>query len=150
MPFRRHTIVSFSVIAALVVVVVVVRHISGSRIIASAITSDGVEMCIVQEFNWSPELFTTSFVYRKPQSSWSWFYYDHQDSYWGKGRASLDASEKRAVFYRGTSPAVTFMLDSETYTLHRWNRTLTGAQAQMPVTWSPQMSTYAARKIELK
>jgi len=94
-------------------------------------------MCIVQEFNWSPELFTTSFVYRRPQNPWFWFYFDHQDSYWSHGQVSMHPAEKKAIFYRAGSPAVTFAWDRETYTLHRWNRTLVGAQGRLPEGWSP-------------
>jgi hypothetical protein len=89
-------------------------------------------MCIVQQCNWSGEPFTTSFIYRKPGADWGWFYYDHQDWYWGRARVSLDPKARVAVFYRDNSPAVTFAWDTETYTLHRRNRTLTGAQGQVP------------------
>jgi hypothetical protein len=122
-----------------------VHHISSPRIVARAVTSDGAELCIVQQCNWSPEPFTTSFIYRKPGSEWRRFYYDHQDTYWGTGRISLDTNAHVAVVYRGGSPAVTFYWDSEIYTMHRWNRTLTNAQWKMSATWTPQMSVYSDR-----
>src|SRR5207237_5316103 len=94
------------------------------------------EMCIVQQCNWSAEPFTTSFVYRKPGSRWGWFYFDHQDLYWDHSRASIDTNLGVAVFYRGNSPAVTFVWGTEIYTMHRWSRTLTGAQELLPAGWS--------------
>ncbi len=119
-----------------------IHHVGRPRIIARAVASDGTEMCIVQQCNWSAEQFTTSFVYRKPGTNWGWFYYDHEDGYWRKGRAILDTDQNTAVFYRGDAPAVTFKWDSETYTLHRWNRTMTNAQQWLPAGWSPYRSVY--------
>src|SRR5437667_3621567 len=111
-------------IMATVVVVVMgssVRHISAPRVVGRAVAPDGVEMCIVQQCNWSAEPFTTSFVYRKPGGQWGRFYYDHQDIYWASARVSLNTNARVAVFYRGRSPAVTFAWDTETYTMHRWS-----------------------------
>ena len=102
-------------------------------------------MCIVQQCNWDLEPFTTSFIYRKEGALWRWFYYDHQDSYWGRGRVSLDTNAHVAVFYRGGSPAVTFAWVPGVYTLHRWGRTLTNAQETMPAGWSPQVSVYSRK-----
>ena len=119
------------------------RHISAPRIVARATSSGGVEMCIVQQCNWSAEPFTTSFVYRKPGADWGWFYYSHEDWYWGASRVSVDTNASSAVFYRGSSPAVTFAWATETYTLHRWNRTLTGAQLRLPKGWSPGQSVHS-------
>lgn len=118
-------------------------HIAHPRVVGRAVTPDGVEACIVQECNWGPELFTTSFVYHKPGLEWRRFYYDHQDIYWGTARATLDTNAHVAVFYRGRSPAVTFHWDSEIYRMHRWNRTLTNAQWQMPASWNPDLPVYA-------
>ncbi len=107
------------------------------RTVASAVAPDGTEMRIVQWFNWSPELFTTRFVYHKPGGSWGEFYFDHQDDYWARSRVSLDPTAQVAVFDRDGAPAITFDWKSETYTLHRWKRTLTGAQWLRPAGWSP-------------
>ena len=130
-------------IAGLAAAAMFVAHIAHPRIVARALAPDGTELCIVQECNWSPEMFTTSFVYHKPGVEWRRFYYDHQDVYWGSARASLDTNAHVVVFYRGSSPAVTFAWDAEVYTMHRWNRTLTNAQWQMPTEWTPQMSVWS-------
>ena len=114
-------------------------HIDKPRIIARAVSPEGVEMCIVQECNWSGEPFTTRFVFRKPGTNWGWFYYDHQDWYWRTTRVVLDTNSKTARFYRGKELAVTFQWGSETYTLPRWNRTIEGAQSYMPAGWEPTL-----------
>jgi hypothetical protein len=117
------------------------HHISAPRVVGRAMAPDGTEMCIVQQCNWSAEPFTTSFVYRRPGGNWGRFYFDHQDGYWGSSRAVLDTNRRLAVFYRGSSPAVTFAWATRTYTLHRWNRVDTNP-TQMPAGWSPQVSVY--------
>ena len=117
-------------------------HISMPRIVGRAIAPDGTEMCIVQQCNWSTEMFTTSFVYRRPGGDWRWFYFDHQDGYWGSSTVSLDSDREAAVFYQGDAPAVTFAWRTDTYTLHRWSRTITGAQRQLPNGWNPNLPVY--------
>jgi hypothetical protein len=107
------------------------------RIVGRTVAPDGTEMCIVQKFNWSPELFTTKFFFRKPGSNWGTFYYDHQDDYWGTSPAKIAPNSTVAVFYRGNTPAVTFDWSTETYTLHRRNDTSVGAQSKMPPGWNP-------------
>jgi len=143
MRVRARIILGFSAVAFVVLVALFVRHVSVPRVVGRAVAPDGTEMCIVQQCNWEAEPFTTSFVYRKPGADWGWFYFDHQDWYWGESRPSLDISNQVAVFYRGGSPAVTFAWDTETYTLHRWHRTLTGAQERLPAAWSPKRSVYS-------
>lgn len=114
------------------------RHFGGQRVIARAVAPDGTEMCVVQRCNWSGEPFTTTFAYRKPGGFWGSFYFDHQDSYWGRSRVELDAQKGVAVFHRGDEPAITFAWPTETYTLHRLKRTTTGAPSRMPAGWKPE------------
>lgn len=139
----RRTKVVLATLAAFVLVSYLVIsflwHIDKARIVARAVSPEGVEMCIVQECNWSAEPFTTRFVFRKPGTNWGWFYYDHQDWYWRTGRVVLDTNSRTARFYRGNKPAVTFQWETETYTLHRWNRTIEGAQSYKPPGWNPTM-----------
>lgn len=127
----------FLVIASITCVALFLSQISRPRIVGRAVAPDGTEMCVVQQCNWNAEPFTTSFVYRKPGTSWRRFWYDHQDTYWGSSRAAINTNTGVAVFYRDTAPAVTFSWASETYTLHRRSRTLTGPQWELPVDWDP-------------
>ncbi len=143
MPKPINIILGTVSLIACVAVVAFLAHIAHPRIVARAVTPDGTELCIVQECNWDPEMFATSFVYHKPGSRWRWFYYDHQDGYWGSARVKLDTNANVAVFYRGGSPAVTFRWDSEIYTLHRLSRTLTNAPENLPANWTPQTSLHS-------
>jgi hypothetical protein len=115
-------------------------HIVSPRIVSRAVAPDGTEMCIVQEFNWDAEPFTTSFVYRRPGGRWGRFYMGHQDDFWSRCRAALNPDRGIATFDYLGSPMVTFAWATETYTLHHQGRTITGAQWQMPDDWNPRRS----------
>ena len=134
-------ILAAAALAIVLGVLTFVAHLTGPRVVGQAVSPEGVEMCVVQRYNWSGEPFTTSFVFRKPGKNWGWFYFNHQDSYWGNSRVVMNPSNQTAVFYRGTAPAVTFDWASETYTLHRRNQIVTGAQNRLPAGWSPKRST---------
>ena len=118
-----------------------IYHDTRPRVVGRAVAPNGTEMCVVQEFNWSPEPFTTSFVYRKPSGQWDRFYYDHQDNFWGESPAVVDPATQTAVFYRDGKPAVTFAWATTTYTLHRHSRVETEAST-LPVGWLPTQSIY--------
>ena len=138
---RTKLIIATVATAALLGVLNFVVNLNRPRIVGRAVSPEGVEMCVVQRFNWSGEpFFTTGFVYRKHGTNWGWLYYDHEDDYWGASRVVLDTNNRTAVFYRNGSPAVTFAWATEIYTLHRWNRTMTGAQDRLPVDWAPNQS----------
>ena len=107
------------------------------RTVARAVAPDGTEMCIVQWFNWSSELFTTRFMYRQPGGTWGEFYFDHQDDFWASSRVTVDPATQTAVFDRDGKPAITFVWPSATYTMHRRNGTTTGSQWTRPADWSP-------------
>ena len=114
-----------------------IKHINGPRVVARAVAPDGTEMCIIQKCNWGGEPFTTSFYYRKPGGQWGWFYYDHEDWYWSGAKVSLDTNASVATFYRKGKPDVNFAWNTETYTLKRRPRTITGAQTWLPPGQSP-------------
>ena len=120
-PLERHTKMIAAGIALFLIAAVglLIWHINGPRVVARAVSPEGIEMCIVQRCNWSVEPFTTRFFYRKPGTDWIGFYYDHQDWYWGSGTVSLNTNLHEAVFFRDGVPVVTFDWDVERYTLHR-------------------------------
>ncbi len=127
-------LVGLSLLAVLVVAVV--RHLNGPRLVGRAVSPDGVEMCVVQRCNWSGEPFTTSFYCRYPGSNWAWFYYDHEDWYWGYSSASLDTNAMLATFYRGTNAAIKFDWRREIY-WRGYQVWATGAQSCLPAGQSP-------------
>jgi hypothetical protein len=85
------------------------------------------------------EFFTTSCYYRKPGRRWGWFYYDHEDWYWGHGRTEVDTVAKRISVFRGGHVTVTFDWEPERFRLLRTDfpqREFTAPQKLMPVGWS--------------
>jgi hypothetical protein len=127
--------------------VIFVRHIDRPRVVARTVAPDGTEFCVVQTCSWDFDLFTTSCYYRKPgHDRWGWFYYNHEDWYWGRGRAEIDPVAKRITIYRGGRATATFDWESERFCLlpaalspERLRDTGAerfGAQEIMPEGWS--------------
>jgi hypothetical protein len=138
MKVRTKTIGISIGLALLISAALFLWHIDRPRVVARAIAPDGTEFCVIQTFNWHAELFTTSCYYRKPGGQWGWFYYDHQDWYWGRGRAELDLENTRISIYRGGRLTVTFDWVSETFQLLRPDvphREIAGALKWMPIGW---------------
>jgi len=137
MRLRTKIIFALTIVAALLVLAQLPRHILGPRVVSCAVTSDGFEMCIVQHSSLdSLPWFTTSFISRKRGGGWQRFYFHHEDYYWGGGRVSLDTNAQVATFYRGRSPAVSFAWETGSYT--NLLRRRTAEPEQMPAGWSPQ------------
>lgn len=135
---RFATVVLLAIVAG-----ICVRRVTAPRVVGRAVSPDGIEMCVVQQYNWGGEPFTTSFVFRKPGDDWGIFYFGHQDGYWRHSPASVDAASKVARFYRGTNIAVTFDWAGEIYWRGDQARAwATGAQSRLPTGWSLDKSVY--------
>jgi hypothetical protein len=136
---RSKIIAAGIALSVVVAVALFAWYINGPRVVARAVAPDGTEFCVVQTCNWDLEFFTTSCYYRKPGGKWGWFYYDHEDWYWGHGRAEVDSAAKRISIYRDRRVTVTFDWESERFRLLRTDfpqREFTGAQEWMPTGWS--------------
>ena len=123
------------VLLACALLVATVVFYSRTHIVARTVAPNGVELCVTQFL--TTEGYCTSVYYRRPGSRWGWFYYDHQDLYWGTSRVDTDTARSLITVLRGGRPALTFNYSTETYTLLRWSRTITGAQEWMSPTWQP-------------
>ncbi|HIJ65448.1 MAG TPA: hypothetical protein HPP77_05795 [Candidatus Hydrogenedentes bacterium] len=139
-------IISISVVAGLGACLLLFPwHISSPRVIARAVAPNGIELCVVQECNWSTEPFTTSVLYRKPGGAWGWFYYDHEDLYWRKGHTEIDPQQKRITVFRGGKATASFEWETETLVRY-WPdvppRKIRGAQKWMPPGWRLTHSVY--------
>jgi hypothetical protein len=137
--FNRYLLIALlaGVIVVSMVGVFRIREMVRPRILARVSTPDGVEMCVIQKCNFSAEMFTTSFLYRRPSDVWRWFYYDHEDGYWSASQVKIDPEKKVAVFLRDQQPAITFDWANEDYTLHRFRRTDHQGSPADPG-WSPE------------
>ena len=50
---------------------------------------NGTRLRVTQQFNHQPELFTTSIHFDDGDGRWRWYYFDHQDFYWGSADAEI-------------------------------------------------------------
>ena len=117
MQVRWKIIMALFIVAALVAVVLLPRHLIGSRVVARVLTPDGSELCVIQrgsfdELPW----FNTSFFSRPAGGPWQWYYFHHEDKYWGRSRVSIDTNAQMATFYRRGSPAIAFDYATGSYT----------------------------------
>lgn len=148
MSTRSKIIIAVAVASIALALRLFVGTSSSPRIVGRTTTPDGVELCVVQESSpgeFPP--FNTSFVFHKPGTNWGWFYYDHEDRFWGRARISLNTNANLATVYRGARPTITFDWSTETYRVDKSDlrRTLIGAQRHMPKAWSPERSVYDER-----
>ena len=59
------------------------------RVLASVDHPNGTRLRVTQCFNYRPELFTTSVYFDDGDGKWRWYYFDHQDSYWGNADTNI-------------------------------------------------------------
>jgi len=138
---RRRTKITVTIFTLLLIAATALFlwHINGPRVVARAAAPDGTEFYVIQTSNWDFEFFTTACYYRRPGGRWGWFYYDHQDWYWGRGHAEIDERSKRISIIRDGRITVTFDWELERVRLLRSafpHRTFIGAQEWMPEGWS--------------
>ena len=96
-----------------------IRHVNGPRVVASAVAPNGTEIRVIQKCNWSGEPFTTWVTSHKSDGTSGWHYYDHQDDYWGRGRAILDERRHLISIVRDGAVTATFDYVTDTFTLLR-------------------------------
>ncbi|MBN1518095.1 hypothetical protein JXA32_16155 [Candidatus Sumerlaeota bacterium] len=139
---RKYIIISGAILCGWALVAIFMYRAVQPRIIARATAPDGTEMCVVQEFNWSAEPFTTRFLYRHPGGSWGAFYFDHQDIYWGIGKIKLNSATSTAIVLRSGKKVIEFNWKNDVYVAY-WphlTRTMQGAQWLMASDWEPGLS----------
>lgn len=110
----------------------------GGGVVERVATRDGVELMLVQRDGGEP--YSVDFYFRKPGGDWGWFYYEHEDTRWIRGLSHirLSADQKQATVYRLFWPVASFDVGQETFTIHRWQRTLP-VQNTMAKGWTPEM-----------
>lgn len=111
----------------------------GDRVISRTTTSDGTDMCVIQQFtgHWG-ESYQVGFYYRRPGQQWGSFYYDHEDTRWWLGSIRVAADGKRATIRRFLLPVAYFDIPTESFTSVRSSRTFSPAHTWMPPDWTPE------------
>ncbi len=91
--------------------------ILSTRTLADITGPDGTRFTVEQSFNYDPELFTTRcFSYSPDGTQRCWYYYDHEDDYWGESATTtaVDPARKLLIVYRHGQEAVTFNYQTRT------------------------------------
>lgn len=81
------------------------------KIVVRATMPNGLELYVIQRM----EVFShnTGVFYRKPGGRSGGFYYDHEDTAWGRGRVVLDDQSKLATVFRQNKPVILFNWETE-------------------------------------
>ncbi len=108
----------------------------GEGVVERVVTADGTELMIEQRHGGEP--YSVDFYFRKAGKPWGRFYYEHEDTRWIRGLSHirLSSDQKQATLYRLFWPVATFDMVNETFTIHRWQRTVS-VQPTMPKDWKP-------------
>ena len=116
-------------VALLVAVGLWLKILATPGIVAQAVLPNGIQIYLVQTFNWNlGERFTTSFYCRATNGVWGWCYYNHQEDWPWRGRVELDHQLKRATIFQRDTPVIIFDWETQTYGRLRQKRTVNGAQ----------------------
>lgn len=105
--------------AVVVILILLVLHVASERVVAEATTPDGGTFLVLQGFAAGDFFNTRCLFQRRPGARWQWFYYNHEDWYWRRGRTEVDAEAKQIRVYRGG--ALTAQFDWETGNYWRAN-----------------------------
>lgn len=65
------------------------------RIVASVDHPNGTRLRVVQKFEYSGDFFKTSIYFDNGDEKWRWYYFDHDDSYWGTADTDVEVNEIR-------------------------------------------------------
>ncbi|MFT5302935.1 MAG: hypothetical protein ACI814_003752 [Mariniblastus sp.] len=86
-----------TIIAFVLSAILVVNGAIQTRTIVNVDHPNGTRLRVIQFFNDQPELFTTSIYFDDGDGEWRWYYFDHQDSYWGGAEIEMADNEIRVT-----------------------------------------------------
>jgi hypothetical protein len=112
-------IVTTATALALSVALIIASAIQ-TRVVASVDHPNGTRLRVTQQFNYQPELFTTSIYFDNGDGNWRWYYFDHEDSYWG--HAETEVSGNSILVHSGNRRIEFDTLTGECNTAHGGRR----------------------------
>ena len=86
----KHMFVATALIGAALAVGLFIASIVKTRSVVSIDHPNGTRLRIVQKF--TAELFDTSIYFDDGDGQWRWYYYDHEDWYWGSARSRIEGN----------------------------------------------------------
>ncbi|MBM3839353.1 MAG: hypothetical protein FJ398_15565 [Verrucomicrobia bacterium] len=99
-------------LAIIAVVCVIYLYWFAPRFVVRTSMTNGLELCVVQRIG-GPFSYNTGVFYRKPDGTGGWFYYDHEDNSWRRGRVALDQQSRLATVFREDKPVIVFNWETE-------------------------------------
>jgi hypothetical protein len=86
-----------AIIASVLSAILIVDGAIQTRAIVNVDHPNGPRLRVIQYFNYQPELFTTSIYFDDGDGEWRWYYFDHEDSYWGGADVEIADNEIRVT-----------------------------------------------------
>ena len=99
----KHIFVIVAFAAVVITSVLAVKNAVSTRAVVSEDLPNGTRIRIIQTFSGEP--FDTAIYFDDGDGKWRWYYYDHEDWYWGRadttyadGVLTIDAGRRSVVF----------------------------------------------------
>jgi hypothetical protein len=98
----KHSVIQFGLKLLLMLVTIFCASLSVASVIRSAIEPravvsvdhpNGTRLLVTQEFSVISEPFVTEIFFDDGDGNWRWYYYDHEDTYWGSADYEIAGSE---------------------------------------------------------
>ncbi len=89
----RHLLALTTIISVLLVIILSVRSALATRMVVSADHPNGARLRVVQNFTYSGDFFNTSIYFDDGSGDWRWYYYAHEDWYWGSAEFKIIDSQ---------------------------------------------------------
>jgi hypothetical protein len=81
-----------AIVGAILSAAIVIRTAIEPRFVVNIDHPNGTRFRVVQEFQYNGEMFDTSIYFDDGNGQWRWYYYDHDDGYWGSAETKIDGS----------------------------------------------------------
>ena len=101
----RHLLLLTAIISVILSVAVAIQSAIKTRLVVNIDHPNGTRLRVVQKFEYSGDLFDTSIYFDDGDGQWRWYYYDHEDWFWGSADTNINGSviavsaDKRSIVF---------------------------------------------------
>ncbi len=88
----RHLLILTAIVGAILSAAIVIHTAIEPRVVVNIDHPNGTRFRVVQEFQYNGDMFDTSIYFDDGDGQWRWYYYDHDDGYWGSAGTEIDGS----------------------------------------------------------
>jgi hypothetical protein len=96
----KHLLASTAMVAVLLWIALAVGAMLRPRFVVCVDHPNGTRLRVIQQFEYSGDLFNTSIYFDTGDGQWRWYYFDHDDSYWGRADSEVVGNEIRIAANR--------------------------------------------------